>query len=264
MKRLIAVGASLMFLATIALAQWNYPGQGNNPGNWNNANYQQYRGRLSPGDQSRYDSYFQRWLNSKTTNDNDQIRSMEKRMQDIMRSYNIPYSVPYEVLASNYNGNYGGGWNNNYAGRFSAHDQNVYDQLYVNWLQAHIINNQSQISKAESAMQTVMRKYGIPTTVDYGSLASPNVQQGGGGGGGWYSSLRILSASYGNGWRRSDVTGRLQSQIQNGRLSIRVTNDTMGGDPAPKQQKQLQVTYSVNNGRNQSRNVNEGGYLTLP
>src|SRR6185369_2914531 len=135
------------------------------------------------------------------------------------------YSVPYEVLTSSYNGNYGGGWNNNYAGRFNAHDQYVYDQLYVNWLQAHLIKDQSQIGKAESAMQTVMRKYGIPPNVDYGSLASPNIQQGGGGGG-WYSSLRIVIASYGAGFRRTDVTGRVQSQIQNGRLSIRVDNNS--------------------------------------
>ncbi|MBA3913282.1 MAG: hypothetical protein H0X25_05385 [Acidobacteriales bacterium] len=257
MRKFVVVGLAMVF-AMSALAQ--YQGSPSRlPNNWKD--YQQYRGRLSPGDQSRYDSYFDRWTNAKKVNDQDQVTSMEKRMQDIMRSYNIPWGTPYEALSSSYSGNYGGGnWYNGWSGRFNAHDQNVYDQLYVNWLQARSINAREQIGKAENAMQTVMRKYGIPANTDYSSLASPGIVQQWG----YTSGLRIITATYGSGYRRVDVSGRLQTLVQNGRLSIRVTNDAMGGDPAPKQKKSLDVTYSVNNGRTSRRSVYEGGYLNIP
>src|SRR5262249_15579622 len=78
MRQWIVVVLSVLFAVTAwGQYQGSYPGSGNYPGN-----YQQYRGRLSPGDQSRYDSYYQRWLNYKATNDRDQISSMERRMQE--------------------------------------------------------------------------------------------------------------------------------------------------------------------------------------
>ena len=43
----------------------------------------------------------------------------------------------------------------------------------------------------------------------------------------------IVSADYGAGHRRQNVTGRVQSMVQNGLLNFRVGNDTLGGDPAP-------------------------------
>jgi len=60
-----------------------------------------YRGTLSQRDQSRFDSYFSRWQDSRQRNDRDQIRSMEGRMQDVYRHYNIPSNTPYFTVASN-------------------------------------------------------------------------------------------------------------------------------------------------------------------
>lgn len=76
-------------------------------------------------------------------------------------------------------------------------------------------------------------------------------------------NLRITRAQYGAGNRMADVTDRLNSQIRNGHLDLRVTNDTMGGDPSPHQQKTLTVQYVYNGVRSQTV-VNEGDTFNLP
>ncbi len=89
---------------------------------------------------------------------------------------------------------------------------------------------------------------------------------GGGGGNGGYpggSNLRILRAEYGAGDRLVDVTARLNSQIRNGQLSLRVTNDTMGRDPVEEHRKALTVWY-VYRGRTATVTVPEKSVLTLP
>jgi hypothetical protein len=63
-----------------------------------------WRGRLSADDQARFDSYYSRWQDYKQHNDRDQVRSMEKRMQDIYSHYRIPAGTPYFMVASNSNG----------------------------------------------------------------------------------------------------------------------------------------------------------------
>jgi len=77
--------------------------------------------------------------------------------------------------------------------------------------------------------------------------------------------LQILSAKYGAGRAQVDVTGRLQSLVNNGRLNIPVSNGAMAvSDPAPNVPKSLFVTYSVGNGARQTRTVREGSQLSLP
>jgi len=76
-------------------------------------------------------------------------------------------------------------------------------------------------------------------------------------------NLRILRAQYGAGSRQFDVSERLNSQIQADHLSLRVTNDSMGGDPAEDKHKQLSVLY-IYNGRQLRVTVEEGDYLNLP
>jgi hypothetical protein len=76
-------------------------------------------------------------------------------------------------------------------------------------------------------------------------------------------NLRILRAQYGAGFRHFDVTERLNSRIQSDQLSLRVTNETMGGDPADDKHKQLSVFY-ICNGQQSRITVDEGDYLTLP
>lgn len=75
--------------------------------------------------------------------------------------------------------------------------------------------------------------------------------------------LHILRADYGTQNHFADVTARLNSQIQNDTLNLRITNDTMGGDPADDRRKTLTVWY-LYNGRAANVVVNEKDTLTLP
>jgi hypothetical protein len=77
------------------------------------------------------------------------------------------------------------------------------------------------------------------------------------------SNLQITRAIYGSGYRTSDVTSRLNSQIQGDQLNLLVNNDSMGGDPAPRQAKTLTVQYALN-GQTSEVVVNEGDTLRLP
>lgn len=76
------------------------------------------------------------------------------------------------------------------------------------------------------------------------------------------SALQINRATYGSGYRSSDVTARLNSQVRNNQLNLQVTDANMGGDPAPNQAKSLTVQYSVD-GRTEQAVVNEGDMLRL-
>jgi hypothetical protein len=82
--------------------------------------------------------------------------------------------------------------------------------------------------------------------------------------GGDYTSLNIISATYGAGKQRRDVTDRVRSMVRDGRLHITVNNDTLGGDPAPDVRKALWVTYSTGRGRPQEVRVDEGERLSVP
>lgn len=79
----------------------------------------------------------------------------------------------------------------------------------------------------------------------------------------YQGNLRILRAQYGAGHRFADVTDRLNAQIQDDRLILRVTNDSMGGDPAEDRHKQLIVSY-LYNGQQWQAVVEEKDELSLP
>ena len=95
----------------------------------------------------------------------------------------------------------------------------------------------------------------------------------GGWNGGWghdsgpgipHGGLTIVSAQYGIGSNRWDVTGRLRSMVRDGRIWTRVDNDAMGGDPASGRRKSLWVTYYVGGQGQREARVEEGGTLQLP
>jgi hypothetical protein len=75
--------------------------------------------------------------------------------------------------------------------------------------------------------------------------------------------LRVLRAQYGSGYGYFDVTDRLNSQLRGDALHLRVTNDTMGGDPADDKHKQLSVVY-IYNGQQYYVVVKEKDELILP
>lgn len=79
------------------------------------------------------------------------------------------------------------------------------------------------------------------------------------------TQLTIISAQYGTESYKVDVTAALRLLTRDGRLEMRVENDTVGQiDPAPGIVKTLWLTYSVNGGRSQSVRVQERAWLRLP
>src|SRR5262249_47169185 len=59
---------------------------------------------------------------------------------------------------------------------------------------------------------------------------------------------QVIKADYGAGQRRMDVTQRVQSFMQNGYLNFQVSNEVLGGDPAPGQPKELRLRVRNWNG----------------
>jgi hypothetical protein len=176
MKRLFA---SLIVLFAVALPSLSHAQQ-----------------RLSPDDQSRFDSYFSRWQEDRRTNNHDETVSMEKRMLDIYSHYGIPADTPFERVASN--GEYGrrdhegdrdhDRHDNHDADRDHEHDrdhdrarwraqltprdQSRFDSYYSRWLSYRDTNNQSQMSSMESRMRNIMASYRIPPDVPFDEIAS--------------------------------------------------------------------------------------------
>ncbi|WP_031499643.1 hypothetical protein [Bryobacter aggregatus] len=75
--------------------------------------------------------------------------------------------------------------------------------------------------------------------------------------------LAITRAEYGAGNRWADVTNLVSRSMQGGGVRMNVTNETMGGDPAPANLKSLRVEYRYE-GQQRNLTVPEGGQLVLP
>jgi hypothetical protein len=74
----------------------------------------------------------------------------------------------------------------------------------------------------------------------------------------------IVSATYGVGHNRADVTSRVQSMVQNGSLNFQVNNDTMGvGDPAPGRVKELHIRVRQWNGHTRDYKFREKSQVIL-
>ncbi|MCW3059842.1 MAG: hypothetical protein JWQ02_1663 [Capsulimonas sp.] len=75
--------------------------------------------------------------------------------------------------------------------------------------------------------------------------------------------LAITKAEYGSGEHQADVTALLQKAIRDNQLSMDVTNDTMGGDPALHDPKSLRIDYTLG-GKTQHTEVGENANLSIP
>jgi len=177
-----------------------------------------------------------------------------------------------QVVNLQLGGNYGPGYPNRpgYPGgsryNLRSDDQSRFDSYYTRWLNYKRTNNSGEVRSMEKRMYDIYNNYRIPTSVPFYQVASPNVAQpepGWGGGNPGYGNLRIYSARYGSGGRGMDVTGRVQSMVRNGSLRFRVNNDSMGGDPAPGQVKQLYLQYSYN-GQNRNGTYRENDEVRIP
>jgi hypothetical protein len=78
------------------------------------------------------------------------------------------------------------------------------------------------------------------------------------------SGIKILKASYGTGTTTVDVTKAVSSQIKDGVLNLTVTPDSLNvTDPAPGQQKILDVSYTINNGSTMGQMVKDNEVLMI-
>lgn len=141
--------------------------------------------RLTPDDEAQFNSYYQRWLQDKQTNDRDDMISMEHHMQDIMSKYAIPSDTPYDQVASQYNGGrpydyrdrdrdrdrgYAGQWQ----GRLSPDDQNKLNKEYTKWQESNAKNDRDDIDKHARNMEQIMQRNGIPPDTPFDSIATAN------------------------------------------------------------------------------------------
>jgi len=76
-------------------------------------------------------------------------------------------------------------------------------------------------------------------------------------------SLQIMDAKYGAREKFLDVTKILNNLVIDGKLDVKITNETMGEDPIPKVEKHLKIKYFYNNKVN-SYECAEGERLVLP
>jgi hypothetical protein len=75
--------------------------------------------------------------------------------------------------------------------------------------------------------------------------------------------LRIVLARYGAANKFADVRGRLAELVKDDRVSLVVTNQTMGGDPVVGKSKSLEVRYEFD-GRPYQVTVAENKMLAIP
>lgn len=78
-----------------------------------------------------------------------------------------------------------------------------------------------------------------------------------------WQNLRIIRAYYGLQGNTVNVTDLLRSRVRDGVLSLVVTNNAMGGDPAVGADKVLCVVYRYQ-GKEAATIVREGNPLTIP
>ncbi|HEX6503259.1 MAG TPA: hypothetical protein VF011_08425 [Terriglobales bacterium] len=143
--------------------------------------------RLSPDDQRKFDDYYQKWMDASRKNDNDDIQSSARHMQDIMAHYNIPPNVPFDQIATNGTGGYGYQGNNAYGNgaygypaaqsRLSSDDQNKFDHYYQKWVDARRKNDRDDIDKNARHMQDIMAHYNIPANVPFDRVASASANR---------------------------------------------------------------------------------------
>ncbi len=62
---------------------------------------------------------------------------------------------------------------------------------------------------------------------------------------------------------KADVTDKVKAMVKEGRLVVEVSNDALGGDPAPQRPKRLKLEYTLG-GKALVLNVNEGQTLAIP
>ncbi len=173
MKYLLVTLAVFLSLAVAAPAQYygqqaQYYGQ------------QGFRGVMTAQDQQQFDKYYGKWVDAVRKNDQDDVASNARHMEEIMARYNIPSNVPFDQIASNPvyvypngaypNGTYQGAYST--YGRLSPDDQKKFDKAYAKWIDAQRSNDTDDVVNNVRKMQEIMARYNIPGTVPYQAIAT--------------------------------------------------------------------------------------------
>src|SRR3984893_8758729 len=125
--------------------------------------HDRWEGRLSAEDQSRFDSYYSRWIDYRRTNNREQMVSMENRMRDVMARNSIPPNTEFSEIASrSQRGN-----SRRNIPTFSGDDARRFRSYYSRWQEYRRTNNRDQVSSMEGRMRDVMSRYNIPGDVSY-------------------------------------------------------------------------------------------------
>lgn len=169
MKRFLTFSALLMCfgLATaVAQPRVQEPSAYAQPQGWH--------GVLSAADQSQFDMYYGKWIDATRRNDQDDVSSNARKMQDIMTRYNVPTSVPFDQIASSAVPAYPPAYPaaTTFQGRLSADDQKEFDKQYSKWVNSTRKNDQDDISSSARKMQDIMARYNIPPNVPFSAVAS--------------------------------------------------------------------------------------------
>jgi hypothetical protein len=78
------------------------------------------------------------------------------------------------------------------------------------------------------------------------------------------SGIKISKALYGTGTTTVDVTKSLLTHLKDGLLSVVITPDALGvTDPAPGQQKILDIAYTINGGHSMQQMVKDNEMLMI-
>ncbi len=144
--------------------------------------------RLSPNDQQKFDKAYSKWLDAQRNNDQDDVASNARKMQEIMARYSIPSNVPFQAIATNGyavapNGAYVYPANNPYpysanpyvyaqGQRLSAKDQKDFDSAYRHWVNARRKKDMDDVDKNARKMQEIMARYNIPANVSFDQIAT--------------------------------------------------------------------------------------------
>ncbi len=74
--------------------------------------------------------------------------------------------------------------------------------------------------------------------------------------------LEIIRALYGSGGKYRIVTGDVQNHVRDDNINMLVSNENLGGDPAPNRKKEFLVIYRKQ-GREHSAHLQEGNWFIV-
>ena len=142
-----------------------------------NGAYPAGQARLSPDDQKKFDSEYEKWMDSQRKNDRDDVDKHAREMEGIMSRYNIPANVSFASIATGGNGAGYAAAPNGYAygagaERLSEKDQKDFDKAYHHWVEARNKRDMDDVDKSERKMREIMARYNIPANVSFDQIAT--------------------------------------------------------------------------------------------